>query len=63
MGSPQSPTPKQYAELERSGQLAEIPPPKPSTAADGRTTVNFSLPRQGVTLLEFSLSNSGSAQP
>ena len=63
MGSPQSPTPEQYAKLEQSGQLAEINLPKLSTAADGRTTVNFSLPRQGVTLLEFSLSNSGSANP
>jgi xylan 1,4-beta-xylosidase len=63
MGSPQRPTPTQYAELEQSGRLAEIESPKLSDANDGRLTVSFELPRQGVTLLEFSLSNSDAVNP
>ena len=38
MGSPQSPTPAQYAELENAGRLEELHPAKPVTIANGRIT-------------------------
>ena len=51
MGSPQSPTPTQYAELEKAGRLEELHPAKPVTIANGRIVETFSLPRQGVSLV------------
>ncbi len=51
MGSPQSPAPAQYAQLERSGQLQTLAPPAPVAVEDGRVTVRFNLPRQGVSLV------------
>ncbi|GAB3900651.1 beta-xylosidase [Spirosoma agri] len=53
MGSPKNPTPEQVAKLEKAGQLKEFSAPKPVTATGGETTLNFSLPRQGVSLLKF----------
>lgn len=53
MGSPQTPTAAQYAELERAGQLQEFAPVQPVKPAQGAATVRFDLPRQGVSLLEF----------
>lgn len=54
MGSPQQPSPEQYAELERSGQLESIGSPRWITARDGRFEFEFPLPRHGVSLLRFS---------
>ena len=54
MESPQQPTPEQYAELERAGRLAEMRPPEKPGINHGRAVINFSLPRQGVSLLELS---------
>jgi xylan 1,4-beta-xylosidase len=51
MGSPQSPTAEQYAELERSGQLASGDAIAPVAVEGGAATVKLSLPRQGVALL------------
>jgi xylan 1,4-beta-xylosidase len=53
MGSPQNPTPEQYARLEAAGQLALVESPKwiPTSAAE--LPIAFSLPRQGVSLIEF----------
>jgi xylan 1,4-beta-xylosidase len=51
MGSPQAPTPSQYAELEKAGQLEELHPARPVTIANGRISETFSLPRQGVSLV------------
>lgn len=49
MGSPQSPTAEQYARLDAAGQLATTGEPR--TAATGPDlTLNFTLPRQGVSL-------------
>ncbi|NWF85233.1 MAG: beta-xylosidase, partial [Bryobacteraceae bacterium] len=45
MGSPQQPTPEQYAELERAGKLAEL---------RAQPSLSFRLPRQGVSLIELS---------
>lgn len=53
MGSPQSPTPAQYRQLERAGQLEQLNPPEWVRTANGSVTLKFSLPRQGVSLLHF----------
>ena len=50
MGSPQAPTPAQYAELERAGQLAKIAAPETVDAAGGRVRLTCTLPRQGISL-------------
>ncbi len=53
MGSPQSPTPEQYAQLEQAGQLQLLSSPEWVTRENGRITLRFSLPRQGVSLLRL----------
>jgi alpha-glucosidase len=52
MGSPQEPTSKQYAELEKAGQLAELAA-EDVQVNGGTATVKISLPRQAVSLLIF----------
>jgi xylan 1,4-beta-xylosidase len=51
MGSPQAPSPEQYADLEAAGKLAAMGPPEPIRAAAGKASVRFLLPRQAVSLL------------
>ena len=51
MGSPQLPTPAQYAQLEKAGQLEAMPEPEAIGVAGGRATLRFALPRQAVSLL------------
>ena len=51
MGSPQSPTPEQRAELERSAELAPLGSPRWVRPEGGRLVLRFPLPRQGVSLL------------
>ncbi len=51
MGSPQHPTPAQYAELEKAGQLANGAPIEPVQIVGGTATVRIALPRQAVSLL------------
>ena len=53
MGSPQQPTPEQYAQLEKTGRLAALEPSKAVQAENGRMNVAFELPRQAVSLLVF----------
>jgi xylan 1,4-beta-xylosidase len=53
MGSPLQPTPEQYAQLEKAGQLSEFGRPEMITVKDGAADVGFQLPRQGVALLLF----------
>jgi xylan 1,4-beta-xylosidase len=53
MGSPQQPTPEQYAKLEAAGQLELLESPRWVNSARGSVDVQFSLPRQGVSLLEL----------
>ena len=55
MGSPQSPTPEQYAALERAGRLQELDSPRWMTARGGRLELRFALPRQGVSLIRLAL--------
>ncbi len=51
MGSPLTPTAKQYAELEKAGQLAELAPPETVRVRNSRTVLKFNLPREAVSLL------------
>ena len=53
MGSPQQPTPEQYAQLEAAGQLHLLGSPRWYTAPDGRVHVTFPLPLHGVSLIRL----------
>jgi xylan 1,4-beta-xylosidase len=57
MGAPQSPTDEQYAELELRGKLQTLSSPRGIAVDKGETTINFSLPRAGVSLLITSFSH------
>jgi xylan 1,4-beta-xylosidase len=54
MGSPQHPTSAQYAKLELAGQLQLADAPRWVDVRGGATKLEFSLPRQGVSLMELS---------
>jgi xylan 1,4-beta-xylosidase len=54
IGSPQQPTPEQYVELERAGQLQTLESPRWVAVQDGRVQVEFPLPRHGVSLIRLS---------
>ncbi|MCP5119187.1 MAG: hypothetical protein GY953_50950, partial [bacterium] len=54
MGAPQEPTPEQYARLEAAGQLELLTSPSYIRPAGGKATLDFALPRQGVSLVELS---------
>jgi xylan 1,4-beta-xylosidase len=54
MGSPKNPTAGQVAELEKAGQLQERSAPQSITVKGGEATLDFPLPRQGVSLLKLS---------
>jgi xylan 1,4-beta-xylosidase len=51
MGSPQAPTPGQYAKLEQSGRLETVGAAEAVPVEGGRAAVRFNLPRQAVSLL------------
>jgi len=51
MGSPQQPTPEQYARLEAASNLASLDGPSSIDVAGGRATLTFTLPRQAVSLI------------
>jgi xylan 1,4-beta-xylosidase len=51
MGSPQSPTPEQYAKLKASAGLELLESPRWVDVDAGAIVVNTSLPRQGTSLL------------
>ena len=53
MGEPQKPTPEQYAELEAAGKLATLGSATETQIKDHAASLDFSLPRQGVSLLTF----------
>jgi xylan 1,4-beta-xylosidase len=55
MGSPQTPTADQRAQLERAGDLEPLGPPGALNVSESRATLTFSLPRQGVSLLVIEL--------
>jgi len=52
MGSPQQSGAEQYAELERAGRLAGLGPSQIVRVDNGRALLNFTLPRQAVSLLQ-----------
>jgi xylan 1,4-beta-xylosidase len=54
MGSPQDPTPPQYAQLESAGQLQELGSPHWVELHDGSLTLQIALPLQAVSLLQIS---------
>jgi xylan 1,4-beta-xylosidase len=54
MGSPQAPTADQHAQLEKSGQLAQMVAPARVEARGGRVQLPMTLPRQGVSLVRVS---------
>jgi len=51
MGSPIQPTPEQYAQLEKAGQLAEAVHAQKISVENGNASVKFKQARQGVSLL------------
>jgi xylan 1,4-beta-xylosidase len=53
MNSPMKPTPEQFAQLEKAGQLAELEAPKNVTVEKGEVHLQMNLPRQAVSLLVF----------
>ena len=53
MGSPQPPTRAQYRQLERAGQLQALERPRRVKVEDGRVRLNFTRPRQGVSLVRL----------
>jgi xylan 1,4-beta-xylosidase len=53
MGSPQTASPEQYAAWEESGQLELLDSPRWMEAEHGRSTPEFELPRQGVSLIQL----------
>lgn len=51
MGSPQEPTPEQYARLQAAGQLAELKPAERLPVMGGQAKLRIVLPRQAVHLI------------
>jgi xylan 1,4-beta-xylosidase len=54
MGSPQEPTPQQYAQLEKLGQLTALSSAQTVYVENGDAIVRINLPRQAVSLLKLS---------
>ena len=53
MGSPQNPTPAQYAALEQASELQRLEPAREATIGrDGRVTAAFELPRKSVSFIK-----------
>src|SRR5438270_344659 len=53
MGSPQSPTAEQYANMKDAGQLQLFSSPKWQDVRDGKVTIATSLPRQVTSLMDL----------
>jgi xylan 1,4-beta-xylosidase len=53
MGSPQSPTPEQYARLKEAGQLELLTSPEWLDVSNGKVTIATSLPRQATSLMHL----------
>jgi xylan 1,4-beta-xylosidase len=54
VGSPQQPTPEQYAQLEKAGQLTALGPRETIRVENGNAILRLTLPRQAVSLLKVS---------
>jgi xylan 1,4-beta-xylosidase len=55
LGSPLAPSDTVYAQLEKAGQLALVSAPASVRVVRGRVSIDFELPRQGVSLIELAL--------
>ena len=53
MGSPVKPSPEQYAQLERAGQLQLLESPRWIASQGGGVRVEFALPLHGVSLVRL----------
>jgi xylan 1,4-beta-xylosidase len=53
MGSPQKPTPEQYAQLEAGAQLQRLDGTRTVQANAGAVDLTFSLPEQSLSLIEL----------
>ncbi|WP_339628636.1 beta-xylosidase [uncultured Maribacter sp.] len=53
MGSPQNPSKEQIEKLEKAGQLQLLNSPQWVNIKEGRTVLEISLPRQGISFLNF----------
>lgn len=53
-GAPQQVSKSQYEALEKAGKLELLDAPKYVDVANGTTTIDFTLPRQGVSLVQLS---------
>ena len=53
MGSPQQPTPEQYAKLKEAGQLQLLDSPRWLDVAEGSVTITTELPRQATSLMRL----------
>jgi xylan 1,4-beta-xylosidase len=53
MGRPQEVSDDEYQQIEKSGQLQLLHAPQWLSSNDGRTTIPFSLPRQGVSFIRL----------
>lgn len=53
MGSPQSPSPEQYARLKQAGQLELLRSPEWLDVTDGEVTISTDLPRQATSLMRL----------
>ena len=54
MGSPQSPSPEQYDQLQSAGQLQLLTSPAWILMERGEAHLQFTLPRQGLSLVRIS---------
>jgi xylan 1,4-beta-xylosidase len=53
MGSPQSPTPEEYAKLKAAGQLELLTSPEWLDVSGGKVTITTGLPRQATSLMRL----------
>jgi xylan 1,4-beta-xylosidase len=53
MGSPQKPSPEQYAQLEEAGQLQQLASPRWVAIANGEAKLDLTLPREAVSLVQL----------
>jgi xylan 1,4-beta-xylosidase len=53
MGSPQDPTPEQYAQLKAAGQLQTLTSPEWLDVTSGAVTITTTLPREATSLLHL----------
>jgi xylan 1,4-beta-xylosidase len=53
MGSPQSPTPEQYAQMKQAGQLELFNSPEWLDVSDGKVLIATDLPRQAISLMRL----------